>query len=185
MAAGIGFSFEPNADAGTAPGGSAPAFGSQSSIKTLNYQLPAQTGAVGAAGISPLVSQQRQGSGITSAVLQSVLRTVLGPDHANMILPQGDSGRADNGGGVGGSGAVDQGPSSWQGLIDSTRSPTTVVHAGSDFVPPPPQTNTLAEAPGLKQDVTPAAPQPGPGAGVPDFGGASMSRDWLTNRGGG
>lgn len=98
----LGYSFAPTSDqAAQAKGGQvSPPFGSQGAIKTLNYSLPKVTGAAGAASISPQVTQNKYGSGITSAVLESVLRTVLGPDHAGMVL--GSSPTPQNAGGFGG-----------------------------------------------------------------------------------
>lgn len=87
----MGASFAPTSDnaqmagktAGTAPSFSRP-------IQTLNFRLPKVTNAP-----SPLLSQERAGSGIGGAVLQSVLKTVLGVDAASQ-LPMGGGGR-DNG----------------------------------------------------------------------------------------
>jgi hypothetical protein len=77
----LGASFAPTNDnaqmagksAATAPSFSRP-------IQTLNFRLPKVTNAP-----SPLLSQQQAGSGIGQAVLQSVLKTVLGVDAASQL----------------------------------------------------------------------------------------------------
>lgn len=73
----LGIAFAPTSDnaamAGKTPG-TAPQFSSP--VQVLNYRLPT----VSPNAISPLMSQQQQGSGISSAVLESVLKTVFGPD---------------------------------------------------------------------------------------------------------
>lgn len=91
----FGYAFAPTSDqAAQAKAGTvSPPAGGQQSLTTLNFKLPSASGDVGAAAevpgaISPLIGVQPSGGGsLSSAVLQSVLRTVLGPDHANMVLP--------------------------------------------------------------------------------------------------
>lgn len=91
----LGYAFSPTTEqaAQAKHGQASPPFGSQGAIQTLNYSLPKVTGVAGASALSPMLGDTQLGSGITSAVLQSVLRTVLGPDHASLIT----QGRADNG----------------------------------------------------------------------------------------
>lgn len=77
----LGYSFSPtaaNAEDGKR-GGNPPAT-SQSALQTLNFRLPTFTGATQSTrAISPLVSQNPVGSNFGDAVIQSVLKTVLGP----------------------------------------------------------------------------------------------------------
>lgn len=80
----LGYSFAPttdNADLGKR--GGQPPYRTQDPIRTLNFQLPQVTGAN---SISPLAGQTRAGSSIGQAVLQSVLKTVLGADAASAFL---------------------------------------------------------------------------------------------------
>lgn len=73
----LGYSFAPtgeNAEQGKQ--GGKPPQTSQSALQTINYRLPKVQGS---AAISPLISQDQAGSPFSSAVIQSVLRTVLGP----------------------------------------------------------------------------------------------------------
>lgn len=86
MADPIGASFAPtfeNADL-AARGGVAGSF-PQGAIQILNYRLPTVGGAAGVPGsISPLLGDTRRG-GFGSAVLQSVLHTILGPDAGGLL----------------------------------------------------------------------------------------------------
>lgn len=85
----FGYSFEPNAEnAERARMGGAPGAQPQGAIQTLNYRLPRVTGA---AGLSPLVGQNKVGSSFGGAVLQSVLRTVLGAQQASALMGGEDS----------------------------------------------------------------------------------------------
>lgn len=190
----LGYAFSPTeAQAAEARSGQvSPPFGSQGSIRTLNYSLPKITGA---AGISPLVSDQRQGSGISSAVLESVLRTVLGPDHANMILapspqPQGPVGGQGGGGSdsglaallasmTGGSGGGGTAPTA-----ASRPTPPPAVHPGDDTTPrPTPDTPSM---PSTREVITPpdefvdrTGQQTAPR--TPDFGGGNGGGGWQTS----
>jgi hypothetical protein len=83
MAGSIGYSFAPsfdNADMGRR--GASPAAAPQGALKTLNFRLPRVAGAATSNAISPLVTDERRGSPLAEAVLQSVMRTVLGPEQA-------------------------------------------------------------------------------------------------------
>lgn len=75
----LGYSFNPsfeNAEMGRR--GGEPPVKAQQSLQTINYQLPARVaGAPG--GLSPLQGQDQAGQSRMSAVIASVLRTVLGP----------------------------------------------------------------------------------------------------------
>lgn len=77
----LGASFAPTNEnaqiAGKTPG-TAPSFSRP--IQTLNFRLPSVKNAP-----SPLLSQDQAGSGIGQAVLQSVLKTVLGVDAASQL----------------------------------------------------------------------------------------------------
>ena len=81
----IGYSFAPTfenaAQAKSTPGGTP-----QGAIQTLNFRLPRVTGAASAHALSPLVGQERVGANFGGAVLESVLRTVLGAEQASAIL---------------------------------------------------------------------------------------------------
>lgn len=81
----LGYSFAPtfsNAELGKR-GGSPPA-SSQQALQTLSFRLkPRIAGAPGSP--TSLMGAGPQGSPISSAVLESVLRTVLGPDAAAML----------------------------------------------------------------------------------------------------
>lgn len=78
----LGYSFAPtfeNAELGKR--GGAPGDFPQGSLQVLNFRLPSVTGAPGSNALSPLTGDRPTG-GFGSAVLQSVLHTVLGPDAA-------------------------------------------------------------------------------------------------------
>lgn len=81
MADQLGASFAPTFDnADLAKRGQVGGQFPQGSLQVLNYRLPSVAGAAGIPGsISPLLGDQRRG-GFGSAVLQSVLHTILGPD---------------------------------------------------------------------------------------------------------
>lgn len=89
----LGYAFAPsfeNAEMGR-QGGSPPT-APQGALQTINYQLPARfAGAPG--GLSPLQGQDMAGQGRTSAVIQSILRTVLGPGAG--LMGGGDQGAQD------------------------------------------------------------------------------------------
>lgn len=94
----FGYSFSPTQEnAQLARTGQVAGAAPQGAIKTLNFRLPAQVGRASARSISPLVGQQSAGSGFGGAVLQSVLRTVLGVEAAAALM-----GHSGNGGGIGG-----------------------------------------------------------------------------------
>lgn len=85
MAQSIGDVFAPTfANADVARRGGVPAARAQDAIQVLNFRLPTVVGAATSNALSPLVSQDRRGD-FGGAVLQSVLRTVLGAD-AGAIL---------------------------------------------------------------------------------------------------
>lgn len=150
----LGYSFAPTqAAADQTKAGGAPAFGAQGALKTLNFSIPKVTGA---AGLSPLVGDQPSGAGISVTVLESVLRTVLGPDHAAMVMspPQGpqdahggdDQGLAQLLASLGGGGG--------QAPVPQQATPAPVIHPGQEpnpegprgtgalYDPPPTQTDT-------------------------------------------
>lgn len=82
MATTPGYTFAPtfeNAEMGRR--GGSPGEFPQGSIQVLNFRLPRVAGAPGPNSVSPLVGDRPTG-GFGSAVLQSVLQTVLGPDQA-------------------------------------------------------------------------------------------------------
>lgn len=82
MATTPGYSFAPTFEnAALAQQGGSPAELPQGSVKVLNYKLPTSAKS---RGISPLMGDAPSG-GFGSAVLQSVLQTVLGPDAAAAI----------------------------------------------------------------------------------------------------
>lgn len=88
----FGYSFEPTMEsADRARRGGVPGAAPQGAIQTLNFRLPRVTGA---ASLSPLTGQDRVGTNFGGAVLQSVLKTVLGPQAASFL--------GDQGGGIGG-----------------------------------------------------------------------------------
>lgn len=99
----LGVSFAPTTDAANQPssGVTSPSFGNASALKTLSFRLPSVTGAAGggnagSAGLSPQVGQDQRGS-FASAVLESVLRTVLGPDHADQVIQSASGTGSDSG----------------------------------------------------------------------------------------
>ncbi len=144
----LGYAFSPTqAQADQAKAGQvSPPFGSQGAVKTLNFSLPKVTGAAGSSALSPLVGEQRRGPGISSAVLESVLRTVLGPDHAAMVLaPQPmPGGSTDTGetfssrGAIGGGGQNDGGLAALLASLNGgggqapMQTPAPVIHPGDD-----------------------------------------------------
>lgn len=83
----IGYSFSPTfANAELGKRGGSPATPSQDPIQVLNFRLPKVVGAPTSNALSPLQGDTRHGSDFGGAVLQSVLRTVLGPDHADAVM---------------------------------------------------------------------------------------------------
>jgi hypothetical protein len=81
---GLGYSFAPtfeNAEQGRR--GGSPAVTSQDPLQVLSYRLPKWKGAAG--GLSPMQGTERVGSAISSAVLESVFRTVLGADSSSIM----------------------------------------------------------------------------------------------------
>jgi hypothetical protein len=77
----------------------------QSPLQVLHYELP-RAGGNRLGSFSPLAGQGLRGTGIGSAVLQSVLRTVLGPEAA-AGLTGGGGGGGMTGGMTGGGGMAD------------------------------------------------------------------------------
>lgn len=75
----IGYNFAPTFENAETGRRGQPADQAQRAIQTLSFQLPKFAGA-GRTGVSPLQGQPFAGSPISQAVLQSVLRTILGPD---------------------------------------------------------------------------------------------------------
>lgn len=204
----LGYSFSPTAaQADEAKrGATSPPFGSQGAIKTLSYQMPKFTGAASSAAISPLVGQESRG-GFSNAVIESVLRTVLGPDHASQILAGGggggvtpnsiaDSGRAANGpqdyaaGDRGFAAALAQLSG---GGRSSTPAPSVTPGGVPETGPPPDVGGPAADAVGTREDALPPPPdidrsgaQTPPSA--PDFGGGgdtwhTMKRDRYAGNG--
>lgn len=88
--------FAPTSDNAQQIRGSAASAAPQGTIQTLNFRLPQVTGA---ASMSPQYRQEQAGSSFGGAVLQSVLRTVLGSDQASGYtdLSPGGGGGSDNG----------------------------------------------------------------------------------------
>lgn len=101
---------------------------SQRALQTLSFSLPSFAGAGRRKGLSPLQGQSYAGSPISQAVLQSVLRTVLGVDAAASF--GGDGGSSDPAGVYGPSGG-EVSPSFLQSLTGG-RTPTPVIHPGGD-----------------------------------------------------
>lgn len=83
----LGVSFAPTFEGAQSNSGSAAAAQPQGSIRTLNFRLPQVTGSASANALSPLVSEQAQGS-FGGAVLQSVLRTIFGADAGSAFTGQ-------------------------------------------------------------------------------------------------
>lgn len=77
----FGATFAPTADAAERAKTAPPPY--QGPMQVLNYRLPSVTGAAGA--ISPLVGEPRRPS-FGSAVLESVLRTILSPDQVESLF---------------------------------------------------------------------------------------------------
>src|SRR5688572_17472990 len=96
----IGYSFAPTFENAERRGvGPRP----QGAIQTLNYRLPQVTGAP--SRLSPLVSDTPS-MGFGNAVIQSVLRTILGPDAAASMPNSGHAGMPGQGSMGGVPGAV-------------------------------------------------------------------------------
>jgi len=84
----LGFSFVPNFENAAEQARSQSQVQPQGAIKTLNFRLPRVTGSATANALSPLVTQEQAGSNFGGAVLESVLRTVLGIDEAGQYAQQ-------------------------------------------------------------------------------------------------
>lgn len=160
MVGSLGYSFAPtpeNAEQGKT--GGTPPQTSQSALQTLNYRLPSFQGATRSArAISPLVSDTQAGSNFGDAVIQSVLRTVLGPGGLDGFMGSG--------------GANDEvGPGSDRFYAPGSRSPVA-------SQPRDPGSDVLQRASGLGDVSRPPNPSIRPGGGdigrvdetVPDFG---------------
>lgn len=181
--ANLGYSFAPtqaNADQAKA----SPPFGAQGAIKTLSYQLPKVTGAAGG-GLSPLVGSEQHGSGITSAVLQSVLRAVFGPEGDRFMnnsdgdFAAGLAGLAGQNGHPGQMGGSDHGfpPSSSPPVIH----PGDIRGGGSDVGPivdGPPMYDAPSN-PGSHYQVDPVINEPQPRG--PDTFAGGMDREHQMN----
>ncbi len=82
-----GWTFAPTFEnAELARRGGSPVGTNQDAIQVLNFQLPKEVGAASANAISPLVGSERRGVNLGSAVLDSVLKTILGADAASALL---------------------------------------------------------------------------------------------------
>lgn len=97
---------------------------SQRALQTLSFSLPTFAGAGRRKGLSPLQGQSFAGSPMSQAVLQSVLRTVLGPE-AMGSFDQSSSDPA----GVHGTGEVSP---SWLDAFQGRPSRAPVIHPGGD-----------------------------------------------------
>lgn len=72
----LGYSFAPSLENAEGERNS-PALSAQDPLQVLSYRLPKWKGAAG--GLSPMQGSEQLGSSISSAVLDSIIRTVLGP----------------------------------------------------------------------------------------------------------
>lgn len=72
----LGYSFAPSLENAEGERNS-PALSAQDPLQVLSYRLPKWKGAAG--GLSPMQGAEQLGSSISSAVLDSIIRTVLGP----------------------------------------------------------------------------------------------------------
>jgi len=182
----IGYSFSPTTDnAEQARRGGSPPYRQQEPLRTLHFELPRVEGTPPAGSLSPLQGSTRAGSSIGQAVLQSVLKTVLGADAASAFL-SGSPAAAEASapprmgmpgapvsaaprvtGGV--TGGITRAPEELNippfGGTPAPR-PPTVTPAGGD-VPPDGTTPIRYLGPG-ESDSTPTAPDSSPSA--PDFG---------------
>ena len=101
MAENFGYTFAPTfANAEDGKRGGTPPQQASGALRTLNYSLPR---VAGAASISPLVSQPGAGGALpfSNAVLQSVLKTILGTDAVAAMngMPSGSQAPTDTYGG--------------------------------------------------------------------------------------
>lgn len=90
MDANLGYSFAPTtANAEDGRRGGSPPVQAQGALRTINYSLPR---VAGAASFSPLVGSGSGGSPFSSAVLESVFRTVFGSDAIGAMSGQSSGG---------------------------------------------------------------------------------------------
>jgi hypothetical protein len=80
----IGFAFAPTFENARMEPGRGAGSQPQGAVQTLNYRLPR----VSPGAISPLVGDRPAQGGFSSAVIESVLRTILGPDAMRGGMPQ-------------------------------------------------------------------------------------------------
>jgi hypothetical protein len=125
MAQPIGYNFAPTfANAEFGKQGGAPPTSAQQALQTLSFRLgPRVAGAPG--GLSPLQGTAQAGSSISSAVLASVLRTVLGAD---ATMDMGDGRQSFSPGTMPGAGGLDPGV----GQFTGNQMPNPVIHPGQD-----------------------------------------------------
>lgn len=157
---------EPRRGAGNLP---------QGAIQTLNYRLPRVT----SGAISPLVSDQPAKTGFSSAVIESVLRTILGPEAfalGTSGLPQNEMVGALNQPGQGGGfneilGALGQPERSGQGRKSFTTTAASL-----------PMTPSIRPGEGPDQGLG-GAPSlsPPPAMRVPDFSRPNLPRFEIPN----
>jgi hypothetical protein len=146
----VGYSFAPtfdNADMGRR-GGSPPA-SSQQALEVLNFNLKPKVAGAAMGGFSPLVGQNQAGSSIGQAVLQSVLRTVLGEGGMDMF-GEGALGR-------------DRDPGLPAGMTPG-QAPAPVIHPGGEGpagypIPSDAPPNTTPPPP--RQEIPPGFPTEG------------------------
>lgn len=144
----LGYAFAPTFDAAEeGKYGGSPAMTAQSPLQVLSYRLPKFKGAGG--GLSPLQGDMRSGA-LSSAVIESVLRTVLGSGDVQGWLSGMSSGPSAPG--SPGSAAGDPG-AFWASIWQPP--PTPIVRPGGD------------ERPTAKPQ--PAPPSPPPGMSPPTF----------------
>lgn len=120
----LGASFAPTFDNARqirpTTGGTAP---SSQALQVLSYNL--QPRVAGAPGLSPVQGQRRAGSSMGQAVLESVLKTVLGPDAAVAIGQQAESSSPFGGP------MTDPGI----GAMTAGQAPNPVIHPGGEGAP--------------------------------------------------
>lgn len=130
----IGYAFAPTFNNAQQARRNAQASAPAGTIQTLNFRLPNVTNAP-----SPLITDQRMGSTFGGAVLQSVLRTVLGPDAAAQFTPSGGGGSV-----AGGSVGDDQGSAILAQLVGMARVPVPSQNRPSSPAPQFPTVNGSA-----------------------------------------
>ncbi len=167
MPAPIGALFAPTFDNASELGRSGSPASAQSSLQTLNFQLK-KPRVVGAAqnGLSPQQGSQQAGSSISSAVLQSVLRTVLGAEAAGFTGDQEASAYL--------AGAPMSSPSR----------PAPVIHPGGEGVGPKIPTGDEPSTRTPMGDLGGTPRQPTPEGGLMDVGpyGDFINQERLMNR---